>query len=503
MSNALEGNGNGNGANGLLDHPQKTAGRPSSVASSSEAGESRVTFQTSDGLNLRGVPARATRHQVVFELYNPAAVPRLSEALDKFQIMLQGRTVYSGRAVVRNVVDVGAKIVCEATLDEAQWTDPNLVLTLQKDGQIAREFKSFLKDWQKFYRVSPEFKIVIADMQTFLQALQLWLERVELGIQSLDKGAREKFGLKTAREIAEVVIPLINALFEKFEAVAKDIGEAHEAAHARYMRQHLHPLVLAAPFAHRTFEKPLGYAGDYEMVNMIARNGYEGDSLFAKVIHNWFVRQPPAAAHRHRIKYLTERLELETHRVARAGGTARIFNFACGPAIEVQNFFRSSFSEQVELTLADFNDETLAYARQALGQIKNRFRLRTPIQFQRKTVYQLLKENLAVPAAGRPQYDFVYCAGLFDYLPDPSCKQLMKIFHEFLAPGGLLVATNVEPSNPLRHGMEHLLDWHLFYRRERDLRALCPAEAIEDFVSVRTDATGVNLLIEVRKPSHD
>jgi extracellular factor (EF) 3-hydroxypalmitic acid methyl ester biosynthesis protein len=49
--------------------------------------------------------------------------------------------------------------------------------------------------------------------------------------------------------------------------------------------------------------------------------------------------------------------------------------------------------------------------------------------------------------------------------------------------------------------MEHLLDWHLIYRRERDLRALCPAETIEDFVSVRTDATGVDLFIEIRKPA--
>src|SRR5208282_1243522 len=108
---------------------------------------------------------------VVFELYSPAVVPQLSEASQKFQIILQGRTVYSGRAVVRNLVDAGTKIVCEATLEETQWTDLNQVLALQKEGQIAREFKSFLKDWQKFYTVSPEFKLIIADMQTFLHDL--------------------------------------------------------------------------------------------------------------------------------------------------------------------------------------------------------------------------------------------------------------------------------------------------------------------------------------------
>lgn len=448
------------------------------------------------------MPVRVVRQQVVFELYSPSAIPRLSTALDKFQITLQGRTVYSGRAVVRSVVDAGAKVVCEATLDETQWTDLNLVLALQKEGQIAREFKSFLSDWQKFYRVSPEFKIVVADMQTFLHDLRLWLERVELGLRTLDGNERERLERKLIQEIVEAVIPLINALFEKFEAIARGVEEEHWAAHARYMRRHLHPLVLTAPFANRTFTKPLGYAGDYEMVNMIARNGYEGDSLFAKIIHGWFVVQPPAVAHRNRIKYLTERMELEAYRVARTGGTAQILDFACGPAVEIQNFLRSSYSEKVELTLADFNDETLAHARRSLDKLRDLLHLRTPIHFQRKSVSQLFRDNRQPATANRGRYDFVCCAGLFDYLPDPTCKQLMNIFYQLLAPGGLLLVTNVEPSNPLRHGMEHLLDWHLIYRRERDLRKLRPAEAIEDFVTVRTDATGVDLFFEIRKPAN-
>ncbi len=502
MSKVFNGNGNGNGANGLLEQPPKKAAKPPAVAPSSDVKESRVTFQTAEGVELRGTPVRVSRHATVFELYNPSVTPRLSEALGEFQIILQGRTIYSGRAVVRSVVDAGTKIVCEATLNESSWADLNLVLAVERKGGLAQEFKTFLQEWQKLYKVSPEFKIIIADMQTFLCDLRLWLDRVELGIRALAKDEREQFEQKTTQEIAQTVIPLINVLFEKFEYIAKDIEGEQKAAHAHYMRQHLHHLVLAAPFAHRTFEKPLGYAGDYEMVSMITRNGYEGNSLFAKVIHSWFVKQPPAVAHRNRIKYLTDHIELEACRVARAGGTARVFNFACGPAVEVQNFLRSSFRENVELTLADFNSETLEYVRKALGKIKNLFRLRTTVHFQKKTVYQLLKENLKLSAVEKPQFDFVYCAGLFDYLPDTTCKQLMDIFYEFVAPGGLLVATNVEPSNPLRHGMEHLLDWHLIYRREQDLRALRPTHAIDDYVSVRTDATGVNLFIEVRKPDN-
>ena len=386
-------------------------------------------------------------------------------------------------------------------LDEAHWQDLNLALALQRDGQVAKEFKNFLHEWQKLYKVSSEFKVVIADMQTFFQDLHLWLSQVEMRMRIFQKEEREQMERKIIPEIAQEVIPLINTLFEKFEAVIKNVSDDEKPMHGHYMRQHLHHLVLSAPFAQRTFEKPLGYAGDYEMVNMILRNDYEGNSLFAKIIHGWFVRQAPATAHRNRINYLTDRLKMETYRVARTGGKARIFNFACGPAVEVQDFLRSPMSEQAELLLADFNNETLEYIGGIVAKIKDFNNLGTSVRYKQKNIHQLLKESLKPEGGKKPEYDFVYCAGLFDYLTDHTCKQIMNIFYDFVVPGGLLVVTNVEPSNPLRHGMEQLLDWHLIYRKEQDMRDLTPNLASPDNVCIRTDSTGVNLFMEVRKPN--
>src|SRR5258706_12916972 len=98
------------------------------------------------------------------------------------------------------------------------------------------------------------------------------------------------------------------------------------------MRRHLHHLVLSAPFAQRTFDKPLGYAGDYEMVNMILRNTLEGGSLFAKIIHAWFVQQPPAEAHRNRIEYLTKAIIAEALPAAANRAARRVYWLACEPA---------------------------------------------------------------------------------------------------------------------------------------------------------------------------
>jgi extracellular factor (EF) 3-hydroxypalmitic acid methyl ester biosynthesis protein len=99
-----------------------------------------------------------------------------------------------------------------------------------------------------------------------------------------------------------------------------------------------------------------------------------------------------------------------------------------------------------------------------------------------------------------PGYDMVYCAGIFDYLSDRICKQLMNIFYELLEPGGLLVATNVESSNPSRNGMEYLLEWHLIYRTPLQLQGLIPDRAPPRSFILKTDDTGINVFIEVRKP---
>lgn len=48
--------------------------------------------------------------------------------------------------------------------------------------------------------------------------------------------------------------------------------------------------------------------------------------------------------------------------------------------------------------------------------------------------------------------------------------------------------------------MEHLLDWHLNYRRAGEFIKLAPSGAPPDSVRVIADDTGVNLFLEVRKP---
>lgn len=461
--------------------------------------DSFIVCRNSQGMEVRATLLRLTRYLVVFEVYNPYSILQLSEVLTEFRILINDRMVYNGRAVISNLVNTGLMLVCEASLDES-WLDVDLFSPVNQRDKLRTEFSDFLKEWSKVYQVLPEFKVVVADTQTLLMDLRRWLEQVELGIRSTPTGDRVQLEREVIQELEQPIIPTIGELFGRFEQIAANVPQDLQPAHRNYIKRQIHPLVLCAPFPYRTYQKPLGYAGDYEMVDMILRDPFEGGSLFAKTVNLWFLNQAPAVAHRNRIKYLTERLVEETRRVARLGRMARIFNLGCGPAKEVQNFLvQYDLCERADFLLMDFNDETLQHTGRLLDDLKMRYSRKTPIQLVKKSVHQILKESARSTGEGR-QYDLVYCAGLFDYLSDRICKRLMNIFYEMLAPGGLLIATNVDSSNPNRQTMEYVLEWHLVYRDRKLLAELRPDAAPDGSYEIKSDPTGVNDFIEVRKP---
>ncbi len=336
---------------------------------------------------------------------------------------------------------------------------------------------------------------------TFLD-LRLWMEQMELVVRSQPAADRLHMERDILMTLQKPVLPLAAPLLEKFEAVANDVQTELQPAHRAYMKRHIHPVVLCSPFLYRTFQKPLGYAGDYEMVNMMLRDPFEGGSMFAKVVNRIFLETPPLVAHQQRISYLNSRLVAEGFRKAARGQRLKVYNLGCGPARELQEFLSSqSLSDRTDLTLLDFNEETIAYTSGVLRDIKIRFGRAATIQMIKRSVHQILKDA-GKPVAG-DKYDLVYCAGLFDYLSDQVCKRLMNFLYGLVAPGGLLLSTNVSDSNPSRNWMEYVLDWHLIYRNSAQMAAFIPDAAPADYASVLAIGDGVNIALEVRRPEYD
>jgi extracellular factor (EF) 3-hydroxypalmitic acid methyl ester biosynthesis protein len=473
------------------------------ITSASGEKDSFILARNSQGLEIRAGVLRLTRYLVVFEVYNPYSILQLSEVLSDFKIVMNDRIMYSGRAVISNVVNTGIMLVCEATLDDA-WLDVDQFSSVTTPNRLREEFGLFVQEWHKIEKILPNFKAAVADLQTMLMDLRRWLEQVELGIRSEPTGDRSAIERTVIAELEEPILPTVGSWFSKFDEISDQVDEELRPVHRAFAKRLLHPLVLCSPFVYRTYHKPLGYAGDYEMVNMILRDPYEGASLFAKIVNVCFLKNPPAEAHRNRIRYLTTKLEEETKRVHLKGRRAKIFNLGCGPAKEIQNFMRQhDISDRADFCLLDFNDETIEHASGLLKDVRAAHRRQTELNFFKKSVHQILKEAVRPGPEMMPgTYDLVYCAGLFDYMSDRICKRLMNIFYDLLAPGGLLIATNVDASKPFRHSMELILEWHLICRNHAQFAALNPEKAGPGQFTVTHEQTGVNVFIEVRKPEN-
>jgi extracellular factor (EF) 3-hydroxypalmitic acid methyl ester biosynthesis protein len=472
-------------------------------AETTEVNGTLVAFRNGEGTELGGTLLRVTRFSVVCEAYNPNFVLRVSETLTEFKITFGGKNLYYGRAVITSLINTGNLLIIEVKLEDA-WQDLHAFLPALEGSVLRNSFQEFLNKWHKIYKISPEYKATVSDMQMFLTDTLLWLDQVELGVRSLPSGDRIRKEHDLALAIGEITTPTIGELFSRFEAITEEVERQRPeqaATHSAFAKRLLHPLLLCAPFLYRSFRKPLGYAGDYELVNMICRDPLEGSTLFAKILNLWFLKQPPAEAHRNRITFLIERITQATVTAAKQNRTARILSLGCGPAQEVQRFIASSdLAQKTEFTLIDFDQETVEYTRATLQSIMQRHNRHIPIHVVRKSVTQILKESgRSVERSNEMQYDLVYCAGLFDYLPDHICHRISTILYSWVTPGGAFVSTNVDRSNPRRLTMNYIMDWHLIYRDGPQLAALRPDGTSSGDETVMSDFTGVNIYYGVTK----
>jgi len=458
-----------------------------------------VTCRNSSGDSVRGVPVRIERWTLLMEIYNPHSILQMSEVLSEFEITLGDRKMYRGRAVVARLINTGIMQLCEVTLEEG-WLDVDLFSPIAHPERLREEFEGFLQNWRRLQSISPEFKVAVADFETLLTELRRWLDQVELGVRSEARGSLKEMEQKVLTALEARIVDEANEWFGRFDDVADRVEDEQRPAHRAYARRQIHPLVMCSPFVYRTYSKPLGYAGDYEMVNMILGEPHQGATLFAKLVNSLFLQNPPAQAHRNRIEHLKRRLVEETRRVAAQGKRVRIFNLGCGPAREVQLFLANEeLADHADFVLADFNTQTLDYTRDVLEELRLRHRRSTRIEYVERSVHQMLKESLrSGPEGVENRYDFVYCAGLFDYVSDRVCRRLTGLFHDMTEPGGLVLVTNVDASRPFRHSMEYLLEWHLIFRDRAQMKSLMPDSAEGDG-DVLADPLQVNLYLELRK----
>lgn len=451
--------------------------------------DSIVTFHNSQGEKASGTVRGVSRQSVSLEVYNPYSVAQMSEMLSHFTIRRKGRVVYEGSAVVTSLINTGIYLVISVTLTDS-WKDLN---NLGRDETaIKDEVNRFLSDLEVYKKISPGFQVSITNIRSKLSELSRWLEQLDMISEE---------GSEAGEVIEQIKEPILPALFEdlvKFEYEAKQIPPEFVDIHRAFTQRDLHPLTMRSPFVHRTFTKPLGYAGDYEMVNMIFNDPNQGPNTYFKLVNNLFLMEGPAVAHRNRIKILINALKDLVDKSYKEGKKIRILNLGCGPAREIQHLIGCiNMDERIEFTLMDFSEPTLDYTQRTLRKEMKEKGSNPKINFIKQSVDQILRQSARLQKEEGGKYDYIYCAGLFDYFSDKACQRVMKLFYHLIKPGCEIMATNVHSSNPAQAVMEYIAEWHLVCRSEADMERLVPFDMPH---KVYRDESGVNVFLEVTKP---
>ncbi len=446
----------------------------------------------SQGESARGTLLKLDRTSVVFEIYNPYSIVQLSEVLDELTIHRGETIIYQGQGTVSNLVNTGLMLIVSANFSDT-WSH------IPKFTANADEFESealeFISSWNESRKINAGYRAAVGDICSFLHELNRWLEQLDANNTAMTDDL-----FKTYTDLYHFTQPILSKLDElgsRFESEAQQVDQSHVGIHKAYFQRKIHPLVMRAPFPHRTYHKPLGYAGDYEMMNMIYRSKPEGPNTYAQIVNSLYIKLPISECVRNRAMHL-EKVITDIAYNNNGIEAPSIISVGCGPALELQRFVTNSkAANNAIIDLLDFNVETLQYASQQIHHAANQTGNRPALGTMHESVHALLKRSISQKKdllSGK--YDLVYCAGLFDYLSDKVCARLIRLFYDWAKPGGIVLVTNMHSSNPARYILEHGAEWYLIYRNEIQMLHLTRGLGEQ---RTFTDSTGINLCLEIRK----
>jgi hypothetical protein len=297
----------------------------------------------------------------------------------------------------------------------------------------------------------------------------------------------------------ERILPEWRQRWLEGNALVRDIAQDPDVFRAtkRFTELVVTPEFIAGPLWRRTWEKPLGYPGDYEVMNQIYQWRLIGDTAFAKLMHRLGLDC---------LECVASRMTLVQQAINRAVNQrsdqklVRIANLGCGTAQEVHNFVTADRPQPpVHFTLIDQDTQPLTLIQnRTLPEI---LRQKKPIGLD--CWHLSFLDIVEGKAAFRnlPPQDLVYSVGLLDYLSEKRARGLVKSLYEKVAPGGSLLVANLRDA-PLSGfwPAEFICDWSMVYRSEAEMLRL--AEGLgASAVDLRTDETGLVYMLAIDKPA--
>jgi SAM-dependent methyltransferase len=415
-------------------------------------------------------------------------------------LVLHDEEVYTGPARIARAEPGprGARVGLGLTTG---FLDLPMILRRDDEKRLERDLHEGPKSIQN--RVPKRYRETMTKMVHFLGFYRRSLSGHERRYRAEGKG--EEGCLELAERAYEAIVEPWWELQSAASRAAIDcLGDRDVLLAAKeYTETLVTPLVLDSPIGWRTYNKPLGYAGDFKTMLFYYHNAFEGDTAFGKVIHKFYVgRYPLGVGVRTRKNLMVEWMENE-HRRALVenpdSASFRVVSLGCGPAREVSDFIarNRSWPGNVVWTLIDQEEEALSEAYRASRSEISKWGSNGHLNLLNLSFVQLLSEGVPLQEPG--SQDFIYSVGFFDYVRESRGQTLIRALYDLLAKGGLLAIGNAIAPNELFWSTEFLVDWTLLFRTRDEmlkLGALLPDTAEVDVVK---EPSGAYYFLLVRK----
>jgi extracellular factor (EF) 3-hydroxypalmitic acid methyl ester biosynthesis protein len=425
--------------------------------------------------------------------------------IDQLKLLYRDAAVWEGKATAVYQVD-GPHPRVGLRFDSRLF---DLHLLRISDSLIEQRLESTLEHHKRATQNLPsEWRASVAALRRLLEDLKSVLDDADKGLNPAPENYLEEQQAILGR-VFEKWGPEFYSHQRQLGRLSSRALQPEDVELARgYATREILPLVYSSPMYRRAYEKPLGYAGDYRLIQMYFGDDYLGESLFARFLQCLAQRYPLGQAVRGRERAMREKVRAAVS----LSRPSRVVSLACGPAIELQNLLRElgPIENTIDLVLADQDEQAMHHCHEALSrEVINRHQDRRPmieLNCLHISIKQILKPKTTNDegflSRSLQDSDLIYASGLFDYLPQAVARVLVRRLYQFLAPGGSLFLANLKACPTSTWIMDYVLAWHLEYRSETSLLNLAKSLKPEPaFSRVVSDDTGYCLFLEVNRPS--
>jgi hypothetical protein len=263
---------------------------------------------------------------------------------------------------------------------------------------------------------------------------------------------------------------IFNKLTENFKAIwllVKEFKKAEYSQYQKYYQKALLKYFLVAEINKYIYSQPLGYAGDFRMMNYILdyHSVFLGKSSFEMLINHYTCNISISQSNIKRKDFLKNKI-LE---VLNSKDYPSIISIGGGPLRElIELLSDDEITTPLRFYDLDFEPEALEFVKDRMGKIDGDKKKNITINYINLNIKDLLKSKSKVREL--ENHDLIYISGVFDYLSDTFCSRLLSILWEMLKENGEIIIYNVNlEGQSLRAYFELLGGWKMNFRSKADM----------------------------------